>query len=107
MRGVGRPIGEVAIESLLRSLRAAGVDLARIKPPALLLVLEQIVGSRDALELRFRILVTRMEIRMEFACQFLEGVLDLLVGRGSGYAERLVRVFHFSDTFKLTRAPST
>jgi hypothetical protein len=74
--------GEVAIEPFLRPLRSAGIDLTRIEPPALLLVLEQIIGSRYVLELRLRLLVARMQIGMEFACQFLECVLDLLVGRG-------------------------
>jgi len=69
VRGVG-PVREVAIEPLLRSFRSAGIDLPRIKPPALLLILEQVVGSRYGLELRLRLLVARMQIGMEFACQF-------------------------------------
>ena len=97
MRGIGRTVGEVAIEPLLRPLRSAGIDLTRIEPPALLLVFEQVVGSRYVLELCLRLLVARMQIGMEFACQFLECVLDLLVGRRSIDAEGLVRVLHAPD----------
>ena len=102
MRGVGRSVGEVAIESFLRPLRATGVDLTRIKLPPLLLVLKQIIGSRDVLEFCLRLLVARMEIRMKFARQLLECVLDLLVSRGSGYAERLVRVFHSCRSLQIS-----
>src|SRR5664280_153439 len=59
--------------------------------------IEKVVGRRYVLELSLRLLVVRMQIRMEFACQFLEGVLDLLVGRRSIYAEDIVRVLHAPD----------
>ena len=92
MRGIGRTVGEVAIEPLLRPLRSAGIDLTRIEPPALLRVFEQVVGSRYVLELSIRLLIAWVQIGMEFACQFLECVLDLLVCRRSTYAKGLVRV---------------
>ena len=38
-----------------------------------------------------------MQIWMEFACQFLECVLDLPVGRRPIYTEGLVRVLYASD----------
>src|SRR6266446_7455319 len=97
MRGVSLTAGEITIEPLLRTLRAARIDLARIEPPALLLVLEQVVGGRKVLEIGFRLLVARMQVGMEFACQFLVCGLDLRVGRGSVDAKRLVRVLHASD----------
>jgi hypothetical protein len=43
---IGGTVGEVAIEALLRSLHSGGIDLTRIEPPALLLVLEEVVSSR-------------------------------------------------------------
>jgi hypothetical protein len=97
VRGVCRTVGEIAIEPFLRPLRSAGIDLIRIEPSALLLVLEQVVSSRYVLKLRLRFLVARMEIGMEFTCQFLVCVFDLLVGRRSIYAEGLVRVLHAPD----------
>jgi hypothetical protein len=97
MRSIGRTVGEIAIEALLRPLRPTGIDLTCIEPPTFLLVFEQIVGSRYVLELRLRLLVARMQIGMEFACQFFESVLDLLVGRRSIDAEGLVRVLHAHD----------
>src|SRR5512139_2383780 len=97
VRGIGRTVGEFAIEPFLRPLRSAGVDLTRIEPPALLLVLEQVVSSRYVLKFRLRLLVAGMQIGMEFTRQLLECVLDLLVGRRSIYAEGLVRVLHAPD----------
>ena len=97
VRGIGRAVGEVAIEPFLRPLRSAGIDLTRIEPPSLLLVLEQVVSSRYVLKLRLRLLVARMQIGMEFTCQFLECVLNLPVGRRSIYAKGLVRVLHAPD----------
>src|SRR4029079_17973029 len=97
VRGIGRPVGEFAIEALLRPLCSAGIDFARIEPPAFLLVPEQVIGSRDFLELLLRRLVARMQIGVKLARQFLERVLNLLVGRGSGHAEDLVWVFHAPD----------
>ena len=91
MRRIGRTVGEVAIEPLLRPLRSGGVDLTRIESPSLLLVVEEVSGRRYVLEFRFRLLVAWMQIGMEFARQFLERVLDLLVGRRSIDAEGLVR----------------
>jgi hypothetical protein len=102
MRGIGRAIGEIAIESLLRSLRAGGIDFTRIKPPALFLILEQVVSSRYVLKLRLRLLVARTQIGMEFACPFLECVLDFSISRGSIYAEGLVRVLHAHDPIQAT-----
>ena len=73
MRGIGRTVGKVAIESLLRPLRSAGINLTRIESPALFRVFEQVVGRRYILELSLRLFVARMQVGTEFACQFLEG----------------------------------
>ena len=43
---------------------------------------------------------------MEFTCQFLEGVLYLLVGRRSIYAEGLVRVLHAPNPMQATQQPT-
>jgi hypothetical protein len=81
VRGIGRTIGEVAIEPLLRPLCSAGIDLTRIELPALLLVLKQVVSSRYVLEFRLRFLIARMQIGMKFASQVLECILDIFISR--------------------------
>src|SRR5665647_2734484 len=107
VRGIGRTVSEVTVEPLLRPLRSAGIDLTRIEPSTLLLVLEQVVSSRYVLKLRLRPLVARMQIGMKFACQFLECVLDFRVGRIPIYAEGLVRVLHASDPIQATNRGSS
>jgi hypothetical protein len=102
VRRIGGTVGEVAIEPLLRPLGSAGIDLARIEPAALFLVLEQVVGRRYLLEACLGLLVARMQVGMEFACQLLECVLDLLVGRRPVDTEGLVRVFHAPDPIQAT-----
>jgi hypothetical protein len=84
VRGIGRLISEVTIESLLWLFCAGSVNLARIESPAFFLVLEQVVCSRDFLEFCFRRLVSWMQIGMKFARQFFERVLDLFAGGRSG-----------------------
>src|SRR5271169_4026657 len=100
MRCVCRTVGEIAVVPLLRPLRSSGIDLALIESSTLLLVFEQVVGSRYVLELRLRFLVVRMQIGMEFACQLLECVLDLRIGRVSTYSKSLVGILHAPILFK-------
>lgn len=80
MGGIGRAVGEVAIEALLWPLSSRDIDLTRIKSLALLPVFEQIVRSGDILEPCLRLLVAWMQIWLKFGRQLLERGLDFLVG---------------------------
>jgi hypothetical protein len=94
MRAIGGPIGEIAIVLPLRPFGSGGIDLTRIEPSPGLLVLQQIVCGRNRLELLLGTLVTRMQVRMAFARQLLERILDILLACSASYPEDLVRIYH-------------
>ena len=80
-------LGKVAIERLAHLRRAAGIDLAAIVLPALLLVRQQLVGGGDFLEALLRFLVARMQIGVRGLGELAIGGADLVRGRISGNAE--------------------
>ena len=77
-----------------RLLRARGVDLAGVETPPLLRIGEQIIGDADLLEPLLRLLVARIEIRVQLLGELSIGAADFVGRGGLGDAEGFVRVFH-------------
>ena len=82
-----------------RPLRPRGVDLAGVEAPPLLRVGKQIIGPADLLEPLLRLLVARIEIRVQLLGQLSISRANLVSRGGLGDSEGFVRVFH-------TRNPS-
>src|SRR6185312_8851582 len=66
-----------AVVALLRPLLAAGVDLAAVVAPALLLVADDVVSGGDLLELLFGRLVARIEIGVQLLGELAIGLGDV------------------------------
>ena len=76
-----------------RGLRARGVDLAGVVAPPFFRVRQQIVGGGDLLELLLRMLVSRVEVRVQLFRQNPIGFPDLLGRGGLGDAKDLIGIF--------------
>src|SRR5690606_22558016 len=87
-------IGEIAVEATLRALGAAGVDLATVEAGTLFRVAEQLVGGGNLLELRLRLLVAGVQVRMPALRQAPVGLPDLLLARIAANAEDLIWIAH-------------
>src|ERR1700677_4339316 len=91
--GVAALGGVIAIVAGIRRrlFRTRGVDLASVKAPPLLRVGKQIVGGADLLEPLLRLLVARIEIRVQLLGQLSVGGANLVGRSGLGDAEGFVR----------------
>ena len=69
-----------------------GVDLARVVALSLVRIRQQVVGGRDLLELLLRVLVARIEVRVQFLGELPVGFADFLRRRGLGDAEDVIGV---------------
>ena len=70
-----------------------GVDLAGVVALSLVRIRQEVVGGRDLLELLLRVLVARIEIRVQLLGELPVGFADFLRGRGLGDAEDVIGVW--------------
>src|SRR5262245_8419707 len=68
-----------AVKAARRSFGAGGIDFAAIVARALFRVADQIIGSRDRLELLFALLIAWIEIGMQLLRQRPIGLADVLL----------------------------
>ena len=90
-RRLGRPRG--AFEALEAGL-ALGVDLAAVEFCALVLVAQNLVGGVDLGELRLRLLVAGVLVRMVLLGELSVGALDLRLAGGAADTQHVIGIAH-------------
>src|SRR5262245_37274106 len=89
---------KISIIVLLRPFGSGRADLACIETPTLFRVRQEIIGSRNFLELLLRMLVAGIEIRMMLLRQTQIGFFDVCGRCCRGDAKDMIRVFHCSSS---------
>ena len=85
---------KILVKSLARPFGPRRVDLSAIKPLALVRIRKQIVGASNLFEALLRLLVSRIEIRMQLLGQAPVRLPNVFGRGGASDPQDFVWVFH-------------